>query len=342
VMSQPLGSDVTLTEEGVVPKKKMRARIQHMSSDDTLAESRRPSRKPSSQANTELYTISDSDSEYKAPEVPNDASPFGRAFYMKLAPYHVMGPFAIFCYSAFLTVLTKFYWNVPNVSSIQIVEVIIRRLVPVHHTMWFDVLAMWLLTTVVIAILTTLQALLALAIVIASKWILLGRRQPGNYDWDKSPYCQRWQLFLSIEKLRRQCYGGHGVLGLLTGTNWIVLYFRALGAKIGRDCALFANGKPSLMFTEPDLISLGDRVVVDDASVVAHINTRGKFDLNRLEIGDRCVLRTGSRLLSGATMKDDSCLLEHTLIMGGDVVEAKWTMQGWPAERFSGERVKKY
>lgn len=93
------------------------------------------------------------------------------------------------------------------------------------------------------------------------------------------------------------------------------------------------------MFTEPDLITLGDRVAVDDASIVAHINTRGKFDLNKLEVGNRCVLRSGSRLLSGASMKDDSCLLEHTLIMGGDVVEAGWTMQGWPAERFTARRA---
>jgi hypothetical protein len=219
------------------------------------------------------------------------------------------------------------------------VEVIIHHFVPKGINMWLDVLALYLLSCVVIAILTTLQAILALTIVISAKWILLGRRQPGNYDWDKSPYCQRWQLFLNIEKLRRNCYRGQGILGMLTGTHWIVMYFRMLGADIGDDCALFANGRPSLTFTEPDLVKLGNRVVVDDASVVAHINTRGKFDLNRLEIGDRCVMRSGSRLLSGAAMKDDSCLLEHTLIMGGDVVEERSTMQGWPAERYSGERV---
>lgn len=267
-------------------------------------------------------------------------SPFGRAFYMKQAPYRVLGPFAIFCYSAFTTVFTAFYWNVPNISSVQIVNVVMTRCVPNGIGMWWDVLAVFLMMCVLIAILTTLEAILALAIVIASKWALLGRRKPGNYDWDKSPYCQRWQMFLCIEKLRRNCYSGQGILNLLTGTHWLVLYFKALGADIGKDCALFANGKPSLMFTEPDLIKLGDRVVVDDASVVAHINTRGKFDLNPLEIGDRCVLRCGSRLLSGARMKDDSCLLEHTLIMGGDIVEDRWTMQGWPAERFTGPRIK--
>ena len=330
------GSETTLIEENEMANSNGRNTIHHMNSDDTLAETREASSKLPYRLRSDNTSILDTE-HHSAQD--SEASPFGRAFYMKLAPYHVMGPFAIFMYSSFLTVFTAFYWNVPNISSIQIVDVIIRRFLPQGINMWLDVLALYLLTSIAIAILTTLQALLALAFIVGAKWALLGRRVPGNYDWDKSPYCQRWQLFLCIEKLRRNCYRGHGILGMLTGTHWIVLYFRALGAQIGDDCALFANGRPSLMFTEPDLIQLGNRVTVDDASVVAHINTRGKFDLNRLKIGDRCVLRTGSRLLSGAMMKQDSCLLEHTLIMGGDVVEENWTMQGWPADRFTKQRL---
>ncbi|QPC74472.1 hypothetical protein HYE68_005224 [Fusarium pseudograminearum] len=269
----------------------------------------------------------------------DDLSPFGRAFYLKMAPYYVLGPFAIFCYSTFIAIFTSIYWDAPSISSIQLVRVVLIHVLGPGHPWWKDLAAIFCTMLVAIAVLTTIQSVLALAIIIMSKWILMGRRQPGNYDWDKSSYCQRWQIFLGIERLRRGCYNGNGILNLLTGTSWIVLYFRLLGAKIGKDCALFANGTPSLMFTEPELISLGDRVVVDDASVVAHINTRGKFDLNRVDIGDRCVLRTGSRLLSGARMENDSCLLEHTLIMGGDVVEEKSTMQGWPAERFTRKRV---
>jgi acetyltransferase-like isoleucine patch superfamily enzyme len=231
------------------------------------------------------------------------------------------------------------YWNVPIISSIQIVD----RFFQDEHTVlgrnrWFDAPLLFLLSAIFISILTTLQSLLALAIVVATKWLLLGRRQPGNYDWDKSSYCQRWQVLLAVERLRRDCYRGRGILGMLTGTHWLVLYFRALGAQIGRDCALFANGDPSLYLTEPDLVRMGDRVVVDDASVVAHVNSRGKFDLNGLQIGDRCVLRTGSRLLSGATMRNDSTLLEHTLVMGGDVVGERAVLQGWPAKPFSGRR----
>ncbi|KAK5998157.1 Oxalyl-CoA synthetase [Cladobotryum mycophilum] len=341
-----MSSDDTLNGKHAVSKnQRTRGQIQHMSSDETLAESRhsKAKRDPKhyDQKPDPSATI-DSDSDETTNGISNtdNLSPFGRAFYLKQAPYRVLGPLTIFCYSSFITIFTSFYWNIASVSSIQIVDLILNHHISRTTSFWYQVAILYLLSWAATAVLATAQAILALAIVIGAKWALLGRRTPGNYDWDKSPYCQRWQIFLSIEKLRRHCYRGQGVLGLLTGTNWIVLYFRALGAKIGKDCALFANGSPSLMFTEPDLITLGDRVTIDDASVVAHINTRGKFDLNRLEIGDRCVMRTGSRLLSGATMRDDSCLLEHTLIMGGDIVESKWTMQGWPAEKFSGQRVK--
>lgn len=270
---------------------------------------------------------------------PNETSPFGRAFYLKQASYKVYSLKQIIAYSTFITVFTTVYWNVPSISAIQIVARIFRDNEEALRSKWFDIPVLNLLFFVFIAILNSLHTVVAITITIGAKWALLGRRQPGNYDWDKSPYCQNWQLYLCIEKLRRYCFRGHGILGMLTGTHWLVLYFRALGATVGDDCALFANGRPSLMFTEPDLITIGNRTVIDDASVVAHINTRGKFDLNRLEIGERCLMRSGSRLLSGATMKDDSALLEHTLIMGGDVVEKGWTMQGWPADRFKGRRV---
>lgn len=296
------------------------------------------------EANEKGFNVSVSDMDGKSKKDdgldPDNLSPFGRAFYLKQAPFKVFGLPTIVLYSAAITVFAAFYWNVPSISAIQIVAHFFReRRRYAAPSQLFDTPMLYGLFLVFISLLTTLHAIVAIAITVGAKWTLLGRRQPGNYDWDKSPYCQNWQLYLTIEKLRRYCYRGHGVLGMLTGTHWLVLYFRALGADVGDNCALFANGRPSLMFTEPDLVRIGDRTVVDDASVVAHINTRGKFDLNRLDIGERCLLRSGSRLLSGAQMRDDSALLEHTLVMGGDVVERGWTMQGWPADRFMGRRV---
>ncbi|PSR81726.1 hypothetical protein BD289DRAFT_32545 [Coniella lustricola] len=268
------------------------------------------------------------------------SSPFGRAFYLHQAPYRVHTLPTIIGYSTAITVLVSIFWNVPSLSAVQIVALLFRTYhTHLGHGAWFDIPVLYVLFTILIGMLNSLAAALATALLIAAKWLLLGRRQPGAHDWDASPYCQTWQLYLALERLRRHCFRGHGILGMLTGTHWLVLYFRALGADIGEDVALFANGRPSLMFTEPDLVRIGARTVVDDASVVAHVNTRGRFALNRLEIGKGCVLRSGSRLLSGAEMRDGSVLLEHTLIMGGDVVGPGVTMQGWPAERFRGARV---
>ncbi|KAN0101457.1 acetyl-CoA synthetase-like protein [Hyaloscypha variabilis] len=250
-----------------------------------------------------------SSSIYKEPLSPS--SPFGRAFYEGKAPYHVLGQKTIFLYSTFTAIFVQFYWNVSTIST-----VIISQLLTANQQFSrqrYKPLRIYLFAVAFLSALYTLLALLALLITIGAKWLLHGRRKAGSYDWDKSSYCQRWQLLLTIEAIRRRCFGGNGVLGMLTGSHFIVLYFRALGAKIGKDCALFAGGRPSLVFTEPDLLTLGDRVVIDDASLVGHINSRGRFSLNELRVG------------SGSA---------------GDVADDGGIYQGWPADVFRGDRLR--
>jgi acyl-CoA synthetase (AMP-forming)/AMP-acid ligase II/acyl carrier protein len=270
------------------------------------------------------------------------SSPFGRAFYENQSPYKVYGLSTIICYSVFINTFISVYWNVPTILSLQILSKVSRHSFLSTYfsaTAYRPFLILGTLFTS-FSILHVTFSMLALAICIIAKWVIIGRRQPGDYDWDQSSYCQRWQLLLTIERIRRKQVGGEDILAMLTGTHYLATYFRLLGADIGRDCALFAGGEISLPFTEPDLLTLGDRVAVDDASLVAHINSRGNFKLNRLAVGDRSVLRTGSRLLSGATMGSDSCLLEHTLVMAGDEVENGVTCQGWPADEFSEEKIR--
>jgi len=84
------------------------------------------------------------------------------------------------------------------------------------------------------------------------------------------------------------------------------------------------------MMTEPDLVTIGDYTVIDEASVIGHINSRGVFKLNPLTIGKHCTLKSFSCLLSGAAMEDHSMMLEHTLVMGGETVDSNKAWQGWP------------
>ncbi|KAH6845794.1 hypothetical protein B0I37DRAFT_435284 [Chaetomium sp. MPI-CAGE-AT-0009] len=269
-----------------------------------------------------------------------ESTPFGRAFYLGLAPYHVLGQFAVTCYSSFVAALVAAYWDTSALLAIQVADRVVRQQGWLQGDGgWRDPLLLYAVLAAFNAAFVTIQTILATSIVIAAKWILLGRLQVGNYDWDKSSYCQRWQMFFAADRLQKRAFRRYGIVGMLSGTWYCAQYFRLLGATIGKDCAIFAGGRPSTNITEPDLLTMGDRVVVDDASLVCHVNTEGTFDLNPLHVEDRCVMRTGSRLLSGATMLDDACLLEHTLVMGGDVVGRGETMQGWPGDVFQGRRV---
>jgi hypothetical protein len=119
---------------------------------------------------------------------------------------------------------------------------------------------------------------------------------------------------------------------MLQGSQWLVWYFRALGGKIGKNVCLYPNGGDPMM-TEPELVTIGDGASVDNASLIAHINTRGTFRLNPVKVGSYCVLKTMCRLLSGASMDDHSIMLEHTLVLAGETVDKGKVWQGWPSEK---------
>jgi len=130
------------------------------------------------------------------------------------------------------------------------------------------------------------------------------------------------------------------------------------------DCCLYPSGADPFM-PEPDLVTLGDYCVVDCASIVCHLNTRGNFELQRITVEDRyvqakkripagssilrctyssfrllfssrsrCTLRTRSRLQQGVVMETGSQLLEKSLAMTGEIIDARSVWQGGPATQW--------
>ncbi|GLB07782.1 putative PKS/NRPS-like protein biosynthetic cluster [Aspergillus tubingensis] len=266
--------------------------------------------------------------------------PFGRALYLGKANYRVLGQGPIIAYSSFMVAFTAVYPMVAPLAALLVLSRILPMEVMAFEMRWWRPFAVYGVLTAGMAAVTVVQGVVTLGISITTKWILLGRRREGSYPYDRSSYCQRWQIQRTIDILIEESFGGIGIRSLLSGTAYLCWFYRAMGAKIGADCALSANGEPHIFLTEPDLVTLGDRVTVDDASLVCHLNTRGDFELHTLNVGDRSVMRTGSRLLSGASMGKDACLLEHTLVLSGDHVEDGTTLQGWPAEDFRGDRLR--
>ncbi|KIM35873.1 hypothetical protein M413DRAFT_78898 [Hebeloma cylindrosporum] len=265
--------------------------------------------------------------------VVDTITPFGKAFYLRQASFFVYPYFLIVMINVFVACISAVYWSAAAVTAAQVLKLVhihLRHL-GLFKPSWFRFGTLYGLNAISFISVLTLQAVLGMLWVISTKWLVIGKRQEGSFDWDKSDYCQRWQLHLSLSQLLFRGYGARDVLGTITGSAYIVWFLRALGAKIGKNCAISAGGKPGLM-TEPDLVELGDDVSLDDCSVVAHINSRGRFSLNRLKIGNGCAMRSGSRLLSGAGMEDGSMLCEHTLLTSGEVAETGGVYTGWPGK----------
>jgi len=252
-------------------------------------------------------------------------SAFGKAFYQSTATYFVYPLWLVVLYNTLWQIFCSIYHNLPPVIAIYLSMYI--GLVNRHS---------WVSEVVKIVIAYSMPVYIALSftallIDVVAKWVILGRRVIGTHAWDTSSYCQRWQLYLTIQEIRRGEAGDTGVLELLQGSQYLVWYFRALGGSIGKEVCLYPNGGDPMM-TEPDLVTIGDYACVDDAALIAHINTKGVFSLNNVIVGNGCVLKSGSRLLSGTYMDAHSMLLEHTLILAGDSVDSMTVWQGWPSK----------
>ena len=81
---------------------------------------------------------------------------------------------------------------------------------------------------------------------------------------------------MAVQEIRRGQRKNTGILDFFCGSAYLVWYFRAMGCVIGKDVCLYPKGGDPMM-TEPDMVTIGDNCCVDNASLIAHINTRGYF-----------------------------------------------------------------
>lgn len=218
--------------------------------------------------------------------IKDTITPFGRAFYEGNAPYTVIPLWGVVCINLLWSAVCTCYHNAPTVLALGAVN-FVHKFDPENIHRPIELFQLLFIAFVPVFF---FMSLFALIFSITMKWQLLGRRKQGShilsalielfslgaYPWDQCNYCQNWQLYLTFEEIRRGENGKVGILDMLRGSQYLVWYFRVLGANIGKNVCLYPNGGDPMM-TEPDLVTIGDGTSVDDASLIAHINTRGIF-----------------------------------------------------------------
>jgi acetyltransferase-like isoleucine patch superfamily enzyme len=256
--------------------------------------------------------------------------PFGKAYYNRDASYFVMPlPLILFITLAINLVICTVH-AAPLICSIHLSGALLYGvsfsdrdyLIDYNYPTAFIVLFTFY------CIVHSLRVMVWAAVEIGSKWLLMGQREAGVYNWDTSSYNQRWEILQLLQKIRNMT--GNTVQDFITGSPFLTLLFRLQGCKIGKDCCLWPTGGDPFP-SEIDLLTIGDRCVIDDGRLVCHLNTRGNFELTPIILENDVTLRRMTKIQKGALLEFGAMVLEHSLVMTGETVEANSVWQGSPA-----------
>ncbi len=157
---------------------------------------------------------------------------------------------------------------------------------------------------------------LALGVIV--KWLAIGRYKPGRYPlW--SFYYFRWWL------ARR--FQGLGWPEMFVGTPLMSLYYRAMGARVGRDCTICTPHACAF-----DLLEIGDRTSVGpDTHLLGYRVEDDVLILGKIKLGTDVYVGTHSCLGLNTEMEDLSRLDHMSHLPDGSRVRSGAGMRGSPA-----------
>ncbi len=150
------------------------------------------------------------------------------------------------------------------------------------------------------------------------RWLLLPSRPEGEYNlWGW--FFLRWWMVNKATML--------APLALLKGTPLLNLFYRLMGASIGRGVLIETH-----FLHAPYLITLGDAVSIGPSTqLFAYEVQNGYLQLRRVTIGQRCYIGSNSVVMPGARMEDGSLLGDQSLLPAEVVIPVGESWVGSPA-----------
>ncbi|MDR3684961.1 MAG: 4'-phosphopantetheinyl transferase superfamily protein, partial [Geothrix sp.] len=171
-------------------------------------------------------------------------------------------------------------------------------------------------------VLYLLGGILACLFVIAVKWLVMGFYRPGERPlW--CSFVWRTELVSGLHENLADSW----LLRLLLGTPFVPIYFRLLGARIGRRVCM-----ESTWLTEFDLVELGDEVSLNaDCTLQTHLFEDRVMKMDGIDIASGCSVGTDSVVLYGSRMEPQSVLGDLSLLMKGERLPEGTRWEGSPA-----------
>ncbi|MEU2110401.1 Pls/PosA family non-ribosomal peptide synthetase [Streptomyces sp. NPDC019507] len=155
---------------------------------------------------------------------------------------------------------------------------------------------------------------------VVAKWLLVGRFRPGRFPVWSLGYLRFW----CVKSLIRT-----SPMRLFVGTPLYVLYLRALGAKIGRNVAIFSRNVPVCT----DLLTVEEGTVIrKDVFFSCYRAYDGAIETGPVTLGRDVTVSEQTVLDIGTSMGDGAQLGHASSLHGGQHVPAGESWHGSPAQ----------
>ncbi len=168
-----------------------------------------------------------------------------------------------------------------------------------------------------------------LLLIIALKWLIIGKFKAGSYPMWGGMYLRWWFVtrLLAIAPVTH-----------ISGTSLASLYLRCLGAKVGRNVLW-----ESLEIDCPDLIEIGKDCSFENSSWIHTAEVAyGQLHLRRVRVEDGCSLGVRSGLSGGAAMEVGASLRDLSCVRAGVTVPRDEEWQGSVARRAEKPMLPQY
>ena len=133
------------------------------------------------------------------------------------------------------------------------------------------------------------------------KWLIIGKYQPGRYPLWGTMYLRWWfveQVILIFGK------GFFRDDIPIIGFYLVRLYYILMGATIGKNVRIHKDAK----IAQPDLLTIGDNVVIDVATIRPFAIEEGHMILLPIIIGNNCSVGLKSSIAPGTNLSDGTCI----------------------------------
>jgi len=159
------------------------------------------------------------------------------------------------------------------------------------------------------------------------------RYEPGLYDYTyNNKMAFRWivvcALYTPIRKILEIF-----PLGGIKNT-----YYRMLGMKIGQNTLVGG------VIKDPCLTEFGDNITMGEYAIIyGHIHNYEKTTIlmDRVKIGNSCVIGAGAIIMPGAVLEDDVRLAAGAVVTKSQILEKGKTYGGIPAKEIKPKKIKK-